>query len=233
MARKIEHMCYTSSMSREQPGQRQLVSLGEQNQLGDVVFGDIAGGDIVKLTVNLFLHAQQGHWPRASPPLVLEQLPPRALLHEAARLLDWPRRAAGVRLAFEFGPAPALLAVSPRLAARAVACLLENALRQTPPGGVVLLRAAPAPLAAGAERPLCALEVRDFGKGLHAAELQRLLTQPLQAHAQHRQHGLGIPFAQVVAEAHGGQLWAVSTPGKGSTFTLALPVEAPCASPSA
>ena len=36
--------------------------------------------------------------------------------------------------------------------------------------------------------------------------------------------GLGLPIARGIVEAHGGRLWAESTPGHGATFRLALPL---------
>lgn len=37
--------------------------------------------------------------------------------------------------------------------------------------------------------------------------------------------GLGLPIARTIAEVHGGRLWCEATPGGGSLFTLALPLQ--------
>jgi signal transduction histidine kinase len=70
-----------------------------------------------------------------------------------------------------------------------------------------------------------ALEVSDTGLGIPEDEL------PLVFERFHRTDhsrtdggvGLGLSIARQIAEAHGGEIRASSTPGKGSTFTVLLP----------
>jgi two-component system OmpR family sensor kinase len=96
--------------------------------------------------------------------------------------------------------------------------LLDNAVKYTPEGGSVLV---------GVEQDQggATLEVADTGIGIPEDQL------PLVFERFHRTDrsrtdggvGLGLSIARQIAEAHGGEILARSTPGKGSTFTLLLP----------
>lgn len=215
---------------QQRPAGAPLVALGDGSTLGDVTIGDVALGSIVKLTINVTLPPGGGlgelerlldfQRQRFDTPLTsLSAAPLGALLARGAKQVDGLLRAAGVDLRVDMpaGSAPALVDLP--LAARALAGLLENAVRQTPPGGTVLLRAA---LLYDGGRAFHAVEVRDFGRGLHPEDLARILA-PGHPGPRRPCAGLGIPFAQFAAEAHGGQLRAASTPGHGSAFTLTFP----------
>lgn len=72
------------------------------------------------------------------------------------------------------------------------------------------------------------VSVEDRGLGIGAAELQHIF-EPFYrsssvASAQIHGTGLGLPLAKQIAEAMGGRLTVSSEPGKGSCFTLHLPV---------
>jgi len=70
--------------------------------------------------------------------------------------------------------------------------------------------------------------VRDQGQGIPLEELQRIF-QPFQTvavkgTAGEKSTGLGLMIAQKIISAHGGEIWAESLMGKGTTFFFSLPV---------
>ncbi len=114
--------------------------------------------------------------------------------------------------------------------AQAIGNLLENAQKYTDRGGGVRVEAC----AAGRE---AALIVQDTGIGLAATTLERIFTPFVQVGSpgQGRRGGLGLGLALVkhLAELHGGSVEARSEgEGRGSTFTLRLPLAAGLGSPA-
>jgi len=108
--------------------------------------------------------------------------------------------------------------------------LLDNAVRHTPAGGQVTIRAGIAPAQKGGAGQVW-LAVSDNGEGIAAEHLPHLFERFYQADpARSRQgeggSGLGLTIAQGIVEAHGGRLTAESAgmPGLGSTFTIHLPL---------
>jgi PAS domain S-box-containing protein len=96
--------------------------------------------------------------------------------------------------------------------------LLANALKYSPAGGAITVR-----VDAGAGQARVA--VRDQGIGIPPEALPHLFDRFYRvAESAERAPGLGL--GQIV-EAHGGHLTVTSTPGAGSTFTVALPLATP------
>jgi signal transduction histidine kinase len=98
--------------------------------------------------------------------------------------------------------------------------LVDNAVRFTPPGGAVTVRA---------ERHDAAvrIEVVDTGVGIAPEHLPRLFERFYRVDQARSRGaggtGIGLAIARSVVEAHGGQLRAESELGRGSTFTFELP----------
>ena len=108
--------------------------------------------------------------------------------------------------------------------------LIDNALRFTPAKGAVCVR-----LNAAESRAV--LQVHDTGQGIPASELSRVFERFYRVDkARARQTGgtgLGLAIVRHVAEAHGGTVRVDSELGRGSTFTVALPVAGPPPPPAA
>ena len=98
--------------------------------------------------------------------------------------------------------------------------LLSNAFKFTKPGGRVELRTEPA-----ADGIL--FTVRDTGAGIAPEQLPNLFRKFYQAdnqqHASAKGTGLGLAIAKEIVDAHGGTIRCESTPGVGTTFTVAVP----------
>jgi two-component system, OmpR family, phosphate regulon sensor histidine kinase PhoR len=102
--------------------------------------------------------------------------------------------------------------------------LLDNALRHTPAKGTVCVRLD------GADGR-AVIQVNDTGQGIPAGELPRVFERFYRVDkARARQTGgtgLGLAIVRHVAEAHGGTVRVDSELGRGSTFTVTLPMAGP------
>jgi len=102
--------------------------------------------------------------------------------------------------------------------------LIDNALRYTAPKGAVCVR-----LDAAEGRAV--IQINDNGQGIPAGELPRIFERFYRVDkARTRQTGgtgLGLAIVRHVAEAHGGGVRVDSELGRGSTFTVTLPLAGP------
>ncbi|WP_437928198.1 GAF domain-containing sensor histidine kinase [Sorangium sp. So ce291] len=99
-----------------------------------------------------------------------------------------------------------------------IANLVGNAIKFTPAGGEVALRAEPW----GRE---VLLSVRDTGPGIPEDQRARIFERYWQAkETAHKGTGLGLSIAKALVEVHGGRIWVESKVGEGSTFFFTLPL---------
>jgi signal transduction histidine kinase len=95
--------------------------------------------------------------------------------------------------------------------------LVGNAIKFTPEGGKVSLRAR-------RDGKEIVFEVADNGPGLSKEQMTHLFDRFWQANRGDRRGvGLGLPIAKGIVDAHGGRMWAESDVGAGSHFFVALP----------
>ncbi len=111
--------------------------------------------------------------------------------------------------------------VDPGLFRLAIDNLMANAVQAMPDGGPITITLGHASFADG--EPAESISVQDAGQGMTEEELERarkpfFTTKP-------RGTGLGLPIAERIVDAHGGQLSIRSQKGEGTTVTLLVPAE--------
>ncbi|MCX2747074.1 PAS domain-containing sensor histidine kinase [Arthrobacter sp. MI7-26] len=121
-------------------------------------------------------------------------------------------------------PAPLWANADPLRLGQALDNLVSNAIKYSPGGGLVTIRA---------ERNdgWVQLEVQDTGMGMTMDESTRIFTRFFRTNAARQAAipgvGLGLSITKSIVERHGGSITCSSKPGGGSTFTVALPAGPP------
>jgi hypothetical protein len=144
------------------------------------------------------------------------ELPP--LFHVAVE--NAQVRAPGVRLQSETPPGLPPVKADPNLIERALNHLLDNAIKFSPDGGAITLRAR-------AEGQMVRVEVEDNGIGIPPEALPFVFDRFYQVDGSTTRRfdgaGLGLAVVKQIAEVHGGQIGVRSIEGQGSTFYFTLP----------
>ena len=113
------------------------------------------------------------------------------------------------------------MSVDAQKISRVLSNLVSNALRHTPTGGSVELRATPA----GSH---VLVEVRDTGSGISPTDLPHVFEQFYRGEKSRSRStggaGLGLAIARRIIEAHGGAIGAESAPGAGTRLWFTLPM---------
>ncbi|TFD52588.1 HAMP domain-containing histidine kinase [Cryobacterium sp. Hh11] len=108
---------------------------------------------------------------------------------------------------------------SPALLARAIANVIDNALKFTPPTGVITVRTA-------VQDSTCTVTVRDTGIGMDNNDLKHAFDRFWRSDRGRSQpgHGIGLSLVQQIVQAHDGRITLTSQVGIGTTVTVNLPL---------
>lgn len=154
--------------------------------------------------------------------LAREPLDLAELVAEAAGTMRPLAQAGGVALKSEGGAGCRVVADRERIG-QVVRILLDNAIKHTPGGGTV-------EVAVRCTGRQATVTVRDTGPGIAADEVPRVFDRFYRIDKARSRSaggtGLGLPIAQALVKAHGGQIELTSVVGEGTTVTFSLPVEA-------
>lgn len=126
-----------------------------------------------------------------------------------------------IMLSYQVTPRTLSMMGDAALLRRMLVNLTANALRFTPEGGTVTLKAGEITLS---ESVL--LVVEDTGSGVAPADRERIFEPFAQGKGENKRGtGLGLTVCREVARAHGGRIWVEDRPGGGSRFCSLLPMQ--------
>ena len=146
---------------------------------------------------------------------------------------------AGVTLEINLHPELPLFRFDYQKVQQCIANLIDNALKHTPPGGRVFLKAGPhfwerrlseaAPLEerrrGNGQRPNSILiTVSDTGTGIAAEFHQEIFEEFVRVDPSSSGMGLGLAITKRLIQAHRGKVWVDSELGRGSAFSFLLPI---------
>jgi signal transduction histidine kinase len=115
-----------------------------------------------------------------------------------------------------------LLDIDPLRLKQVLRNILNNAIKYSPEGGLVVIRG-----------QVCSTDVvvsiADQGRGIAPEDLIPLFEKYFRVKAPAGPHvpgtGLGLPVARAIVEAHGGRIWAESKVGEGTILYFSLPCQ--------
>ena len=165
---------------------------------------------------------------RARPRLVsvrassLTEIVRRAVNLARAQVTNATNRDRGISIEFDPPDDPVTIHIDPAQIEDAVLNLIINAIEATNGEGEVTIRVARSEYHAEEFEGEATVEVSDDGRGISEEDLTRIFNPFFTTRPGGT--GLGLPAVRRIARAHGGRVDVSSSPGKGSTFTIRLPL---------
>ncbi len=156
-----------------------------------------------------------------SEELYEEEIDASDLVNSAVRLVKQRAQRSEVALNIDLAEPLPILSADERKLKQILVNLLTNAIKFTPAGGRVTLKAWCRPESG------FVFQVADSGIGIAPNDIPKALAQFGQVdgglNRQHEGTGLGLPLSKSLAELHGGSLDLQSELGNGTTVTVRLP----------
>jgi signal transduction histidine kinase len=154
--------------------------------------------------------------------LVISEVDAGQLMKDAASTVVPHARKKGIQLVCEPGDLPRLTCDREKVR-QCLINLANNAVKFTPAGGTITVAAEP-------RGDKLAFLVRDTGIGIAEENIKKIFETFYQVDGSSTREyggaGLGLAIVKSFVDAHAGEVQVTSEPGKGSTFTLVLPLQA-------
>jgi two-component system OmpR family sensor kinase len=146
-----------------------------------------------------------------------EEIDLRELVREVTQLHR--EMSPGSRLIEEFGAGALRLVADPKLLSQVLDNLLSNAIKYSPGGALITIRVR-------AELGRIAIIVEDSGIGIPAQDMERLFERYYRGSNVSGivGTGVGLNLVKMVVDLHGGEIAVDSQEGRGSKFTIRLPI---------
>lgn len=176
------------------------------------------GEMLVRLVDDLFTSArlQESNLKMQQVPLSLSEVAEEVL--NGIKLSAWNDRKVSVESVIS-PDLPDVVADKQRLQ-QIISNLVYNALRHTPEGGLVIVRAEQ-------RGDLVEVSIIDTGMGMDEETADMAFDRYYQSERNKRHSegtGLGLSIVRQLVEAHGGGIWVTSEAGEGTAFTFTLPI---------
>jgi len=165
-------------------------------------------GDLVK---NLLTFSR-------TAPMNIEATNLNAVVERSVRLAQHPMELNGIQLHLDLAPDLPRVACDPAQIEQVLIALVMNALDAMPRGGNLWLQTHPH----GKEVDI---QVRDDGTGIPPEILPQIFEPFLTTKDSAHGVGLGLAISHGIIESHDGRIEVQSEPGKGTTFTITLPLQ--------
>lgn len=151
--------------------------------------------------------------------LELTEVDIRSLVKDWTEAFNAVARKRDIKLSFEVGAkSPDHIAIDVEKIERVFFNLLSNAFKYTPDNGRITV-------AVEFEEDNCRITVSDTGRGIAAEDIKNIFDRFFQVDKIHPNgSGIGLSLAKAFVELHDGTLSVESQPGKGSVFSVILPV---------
>jgi len=156
-------------------------------------------------------------------PIEKSKIKIRDLVKECVDMFSSSSTKKGVSLEWETVGLVPEICIDRNLIFRVITNIITNSLKFTDSGGTIGIK-----INAEPTKKQIQVVISDTGIGIPSENVGKIFDkyfQVVQNDSSRQGHGLGLAFCKLAIEKHGGKIWAESVQGKGTSFTILLPIE--------
>src|SRR3989338_3265144 len=141
------------------------------------------------------------------------------------------RKDLNIKLSFPENPVVSEISVDIAKITSALSNIIDNAIKYNKEGGVLEINGNPAQHPIEKDKKVYRIMIKDTGIGVSPEEMPKLFSYHFERGKEAEKmyatgRGIGLAVAKSIVQSHGGKIFAESEgQGKGTTFTVELPIE--------